>query len=636
MSRFRDLIDDGRVHVFDGAMGTVLYERGVFVSVCYDALASEEPELVASVHREYVRAGAEILETNTFGANPVKLSAYGLQDRTEELNEAAARVAVEAAEGRAVVVGAIGPLGIRIEPLGPTAVSEAESYFERQIRGLLAGGAEGLLLETFANLEEMRAALRAARRLTDLPIVAQMTIGEDLRTGYGTELGAIVDALEDSGADVIGLNCSVGPATMLDGVEVLAETTVLPISAQPNAGLPRTVGDRKIYLAAPDYVARYARRMIESGARFVGGCCGTTPEHIKRIRDQVASYQPREVVDPQRVDAVRVRASAGSSQDERGILDAPLPRSERSSLGALLDAGRFLRTIEFLPPRGTSIAPLVEKVDAAAEAGADAFTLVDSARSPGRMSTIAAASLLARTAPIPGLVHYTCRDRNVLGMMSDLLGAAASGLNNVLAVTGDPPRSGPYPESTAVFDIDSIGLVNLITQMNCGTDPGGSPLGAPTRFLVGVALNPGARDLERELERLRWKVSAGADFIVTQPIFDGATFLPVLDRIEEMGVPVLAGIWPLRSVRGAEFLANEVPGISVPGPVVERMRAASGEGAPAARREGLDIALEILEVLRPRVQGIHVGTPEGETGEALQVVTAAGSPRGVTGSPAPG
>ncbi|HSG48600.1 MAG TPA: bifunctional homocysteine S-methyltransferase/methylenetetrahydrofolate reductase, partial [Longimicrobiales bacterium] len=503
----RDLIQDGQAHLVDGAMGTVLYDRGVFVNVCYDALVLEQAELVAEIHREYVEAGAEILETNTFGANPVKLSAHGLEDRTEEINRTAAALARTVAGDRAFVLGAVGPLGVRVEPWGPTAVEEAEGYFRRQISGLLAGGAHGIILETFADLHELEAALRSARALTDAPVFAQFTVGSDGTTALGTEAVTAALRLQELGADVVGLNCSVGPAAMLDTMEVLAETLDVPLSAQPNAGLPRTVGDRKMYLASPEYMARYARRFAEAGIRFLGGCCGTTPEHTRQMARVLRGLQPRHA-------HVHVELPHRPGEEPRPAF----PLESRSELGERLAQGRTVLSVELIPPHGWDTGGLLDGARRALEAGAHAVGVVDPSR--GRMAALPAAELILREVGIEPLMHYACRDRNMLGMLSDLLGAAAVGIRNVLLVSGDPPVQGPYADATAVFDIDSIGLTNVVNGLNHGVDPGGASIGAPTPFVTGVAANPGAVDRERELRRFAWKVEAGADFAVTQPVFD--------------------------------------------------------------------------------------------------------------------
>jgi len=610
MKTLTELIADGRVHVVDGAMGTMLYGRGIFLNVCYDELNLKQPDMVRDIHREYVRAGAELIETNTFGANPVKLATCGLADETERINTVAAGLAREAAGERAAVAGAIGPLGIRIEPFGKMSVEEARGAFSRQVKGLLAGGVSGFVLETFSDVAELRAALEAVRGLCDLPVIAQMTVGTDGKTHYGTDPETFGPELEAMGADVIGVNCSVGPHGVLEAIEKLARVTTRPLSAQPNAGLPREIGDRKIYMASPEYMASYARRMVETGARFVGGCCGTIPEHIKAIVGFVQSVSPRHV---HAVAAVPLPAAAVE----------PVPLGKRSCLGAKLAAGQFITTVEIVPPKGVDPGPMFDQVRLLKAAGVDAVNVPDGPRAQSRMGALLSALMIEREVGLEAVVHYACRDRNLLGMLSDLLGASAAGIHNLLIITGDPPKMGPYPDATAVFDIDSIGLTNLVSRLNRGLDPGGNPLGRPTRFVVGVGVNPAAPDLDRELRRFAWKVDAGAEFAVTQPIFDLDQLDRFLVKVEHFRIPIVAGIWPLVSLRNAEFLANEVPGVSVPDSVLERMRGASLRGKDEALAEGIRISQEMLAAVAERVQGVQVAAPLGRVPVALEVLEAA-------------
>jgi methionine synthase I (cobalamin-dependent)/5,10-methylenetetrahydrofolate reductase len=607
----RDLITDSRVHVVDGAMGTVLYGRGVFLNVCYDELSIRQPDLVRDIHREYVRAGAELLETNTFGANPLKLATYGLAGETERINAEAARLAREAAGERAAVLGAIGPLGIRVEPFGEMSLEEARAMYERQARGLLEGGVQGFILETFSDVAELGAALQAVRGCSDLPIIAQMTVGTDGKTHYGTDPAVFGPELAAMGADVIGVNCSVGPHGVLEAVEKLARVVSVPISAQPNAGLPREVGDRKIYMASPEYMASYSRRMVEAGARFVGGCCGTTPDHIRAIVGFVQSVSPRHTFD---VGTFPAPAPA--------VAIDPVPLTARSRLGAKLAEGRFVTTVEIVPPKGVDPAPMFEQVRQLKAAGVDAVNVPDGPRAQSRMGALLSALMIEREVGLEAVVHYACRDRNLLGMLSDLLGAAAAGIRNLLIITGDPPKMGPYPEATAVFDIDSIGLTNLVSRLNRGLDPGGNPIGLPTKFVIGVGVNPAAPDFERELKRFAYKVEAGAEYAITQPVFDLAQLDRFLARVETFRIPIVAGIWPLISLRNAEFLANEVPGVSVPDAIVDRMRVASAGGKEEALAEGVRISREMLAAVADRVQGVQVSAPLGRVPVALEVLEA--------------
>jgi len=604
----RRLLDDGRVHVLDGAMGTMLYGKGFFLNVCYDELNLKQPKLIQEVHEAYVRAGAELIETNTFGANPKKLASYGLADDTEKINTAAARLARAAAGDRVSVLGAVGPLGVRIEPFGPTSREEAFTFFRRQVDGLLTGGVDGFILETFSDLDEIHAALRAVRSACDLPAITQMTIGTDGLTHYGTDPETFAKQLAEWGADVIGVNCSVGPAGVLEAVERIVKATDRPISAVPNAGLPKDVGDRQIYLASPEYMASYARRMIEAGARFVGGCCGTTPEHIKKMRDYIASVVPRHPT---------VVISRSAVTTPAGVEAVPL--AERSGWGAKLACGEFVTSVEIVPPKGVDPTPMLEQCRALRAAGVAAVNVPDGPRAQSRMGVLPSAILIQREVGIEPVIHYCCRDRNLLGMLSDILGAHAAGLRNILIITGDPPKMGPYPEATAVFDIDSIGLTNLVYRLNHGLDPGSNPIGAPTRWVIGVGVNPGALDLDRELSRFAWKVDAGAEFAVTQPVFDVRQLELFLERVEQFKIPVVAGIWPLLSLRNAEFLANEVPGVSVPEEVLARMRKVSDRGKEAALAEGVAIAREMFRQVKGAVQGVQVSAPFGRVEVALEV-----------------
>jgi methionine synthase / methylenetetrahydrofolate reductase(NADPH) len=608
----RRMLEDERVHVFDGAMGTLLYSRGVFVNVCYDELNLSRPELVQGIHQEYVAAGAEIVETNTFGANPVKLSSYGLEPRTEELNAAAAKLARDAVRGRAAVAGAIGPLGIRIEPWGPTSLDEAVEHFRRQVVGLLEGGVEGFVLETFSDLSEIECAVRAVKGECDLPILAQMSVGQDGKTAFGTEPAQLARGLSQTGADVIGLNCSVGPAVMLDAIEEMADATPLPLSAQPNAGLPRTVRDRKIYLASPEYMAQYARRMIDVGVRFVGGCCGTTPDHTRKMRDAVAALQPRHT-------SVSV-----ALPDTRPAVTRPVPVEARSAWGRKLARGEPVASVEIVPPHSWDPREVTEPARLLKVAGVDALSIVESPRSRSRMSALAAGLIVEREVGLEAVVHYTCRDKNMLGMISDLLGAAAAGIRNILVVSGDPPTMGPYPDATAVFDIDSIGLTNVVQGLNRGLDPGGNSIGAPTEFVQGVAVNQGAVDRERECSRFRYKVEAGANFAITQPVFDRDALERFLEDAGPVEIPIVAGVWPFVSLRNAEFLANEMPGVDVPPQIVERMRRAQASGPEAAVEEGVTIALEIMEATRPLVNGFHLSAQHRRVEVALRVLRESG------------
>jgi methionine synthase / methylenetetrahydrofolate reductase(NADPH) len=605
MKDFRNAVTDDRVYVFDGAMGTVLYQRGVYINRCYDELNLASRDLVLAVQREYVKAGADIIETNTYGANRVKLAGYGLEDKVYEINHAGVRIAREAAGERAFVAGAIGPLGIRIEPYGATSVGEAQDLFRQQAEALLEGGVDLFVLETFSDVAEIQQALSAVRSVSDLPIVAQITIQTDGNTSYGTAPEIFTKQLDEWGADVIGLNCSVGPATMLEALEKMRTVTRRKLSAQPNGGLPRQVDGRMFYMASPEYMAKYAKRLIQAGAKFVGGCCGTTPEHIKQIANAVAALSPGR-------STVRVFVPEEKPPDVQVV-----PRAERSRLAKKICAGEFVTSVEIVPPKGCDPSKMLEGVRVLKDAGVDAVNVPDGPRAQSRMGVLAVSTLIQQQVGIETVVHYCCRDRNLLGMTSDLLGAAGLGLRNLLIITGDPPKMGPYPEATAVFDIDSIGLVNMVNRLNHGLDIGGNPIGGPTAFYIGVGVNPCAVDLDYELRRFEWKVEAGAEFAITQPTFDVDQLKNFLKRIEHCRIPVIAGIWPLVSYRNAEFLANEVPGVVVPKSVLKRMERITDK--EAAREEGLAIARETLLEVRELVQGVQVSAPFGRVQYALDV-----------------
>jgi homocysteine S-methyltransferase len=608
MPSLSDFLSDARPHVFDGAMGTMLYQKGVFINRCYDELNLKEPDLIREIHRSYLKAGAEIIETNSFGANRVKLSEYGLEAQVVEINARAAEIAKSVAGTQALVAGAIGPLGIRIEPYGPTSLAQARSIFREQAEGLLAGGADFILLETFSDLAEVQQALLAVRELTNEPVICQMTVQEDGSTAFGTTPELLATRLDQWGADVVGLNCSVGPAGILSAVEKMAAVTQRKLSAQPNAGLPREIAGRKMYMASPEYMAKFAKRLIQSGAKFVGGCCGTTPEHIKLIADAVYAIAPRRRY---------VVATAEAPAPDVAVK----PLCERSNWGRKIAAGELVTTVEIVPPKGITPAKMLAGVRLLKRAGLDGVNVPDGPRAQMRMGVLPTATLVEQIVGIETIVHYCCRDRNLLGMLSDLLGAHALGLRNLLLITGDPPKMGPYPEATAVFDIDSIGLTHLVKRLNHGMDPGGNPIGEPTSFTIGVGVNPGAVDLDYELDRFYWKVDAGAEYAITQPVFDPEQLLRFIDEIKRRGIwiPIVAGIWPLVSARNAEFLANEVPGVVVPPRIIERMQAASAQGREAGLAEGIAIAREMREQVRPFVQGIQVSAPFGKVPFALQV-----------------
>jgi methionine synthase I (cobalamin-dependent)/5,10-methylenetetrahydrofolate reductase len=603
MQGFLDALDH-RVLVCDGAMGTMLYAKGIFLNRCFDELNLSTPDLVAEVHREYVRAGADILETNTFGANRFKLASFGLADKTRAINTQGARIARHAARDAAWVAGSIGPLGMRIEPWGRTSIAEAEDAFREQAVALADGGVDLFMLETFRDLAELAAAIRALRSVSPLPIVAQMTTEADGASLDGTPTEQFTAELEKAGADVIGVNCSVGPAAMLETIESMARVTNARLIAQPNAGRPRDVEGRNLYLCSPDYMATYARRFIAAGARIVGGCCGTTPEHTRQIAVAVKSMRPAAARA-----AHRVVPGAGPAA-------APaVERARKSGLARALAAGEFAIVVDVSAPRGLDLAAAVGQARRLTSLGATAVSVPDYPKSGARASAMAQAVLVEQQGHVEPLLHYSCRDRNLIGMQSDLVGAHAMGIRNVLLTTGHPAPRASYADATSVFDVDAIGLVNMVSRLNQGLDIGGQPIGAPTAFHAGVAFNPFAPSPEAEWRRLMYKLEAGAEFVVTPPIFDVDALAPVLEQLKPTGLPVIAGLAALEGLRHAEFLASEVVGVRMPDALLDRLRGAADEQA-----EALAVSLEIATRLRPLVQGLQITTVHASPETAVRLL----------------
>jgi homocysteine S-methyltransferase len=603
-------------------MGTVLYARGVFINRCYDELNLSDPALILAVHEEYLQSGAEILETNTFGANRFRLGRHGLAGRTVEINEAGVRIARQAAEhlkdkqaGDAWVAGSVGPLGVHLEPLGKTGLEEARAAFVEQISALASAGADMLMIETMPALNEAREALLAAKEAApELPVFVMVTVDDDGNCLDGSSPALAATQLTEWGADAIGCNCSTGPATVLTAIEAMRAVTSLPLAAMPNAGMPRAVEGRNIYLCSPEYMASFARKAIKAGAQYVGGCCGTTPNHIRAMKSAIRA------VDAQ----TRNEARANSGVEVQGVSAAektteipPAPLAERSRIGALLAEGKFVTLVEIVPPKGIDCIKEIEGARLLASLGVHAINVPDSPRASARMSAQSLCIQIQQHTGIETVLHYTCRDRNVLSIQSDLLGASSIGLHNILCLTGDPPKLGNYPDATAVFDVDAIGLVNIVRRLNHGLDIGGNSIGASTNFTIGVAANPGVPDIEQELRRFAWKVEAGAEYAITQPVFDLRLLESFLRRIEEFRIPVIAGIWPLTSLRNAEFMRTDLR-VSMPEAVMLRM--AQAESPEAARAEGIQIAREMLADSQPMVQGVQVSAPFGRYALAADVI----------------
>lgn len=600
MMGLKDRLSQNEVIVFDGGTGTYLYEKGIYINTCFDELNLTNPDIVAEVHREYAAAGADVIETNTFGANRFKLAPHGLEKKVHEINLRGAQIAKGVAGERTLVAGSVGPLGVQIEPLGKLSFDEAAGAFREQIKGLLDGGVDLIILETFSLVAELQQAIKAVRTMNaSIPLIAQVTINDDGHLLSGASLESFIKAVSPSEVDVIGLNCSVGPKAMLDALETLKTLTALPISVQPNAGLPQNIGGRNIYMTSPEYVAEYAKRFIQTGATIVGGCCGTNPEHIRAIRRAVRALRPLKRMD---VSAESLSVTAPEAVRVFG-------KTEKSRLANKFARKEFVTLVELVSPKGVSPAREVDKARKLHHFGIDAINIPDGPRASARMSALAMAAIIQRDTGIETVLHFACRDRNVIGMQSDLLGAWALGIRNVLAITGDPPKLGNYPNATAVFDVDAIGLTNVMHRLNHGLDLAGNPIGEPTGFNIGVGVNPGAINLDEEIRRLDWKIEAGAEYVITQPVFDIKILEQFMKRIRHVTIPLLCGIWPLISYRNAEFMNNEVPGASVPPDIMERLRKTTTKEEGFA--EGVRIARETYERVRAEVAGVQLSAPMG-------------------------
>ena len=612
MPSFADIFASRPV-LADGAMGTVLYARGVTINRCYDELNLTDPSLILAVHEEYLQAGAEILETNTFGANRFRLGRHGLAGKVAEINAAGVRIARQAVEhlkdkqaGEAWVAGALGPLGVRLEPLGKTGLDEAREAFAEQIRALAEAGVDFLVIETMPALNEAHEALKAAQETApELPVLVMVTVDDETNCLDGASPAQAAALLTEWGAGAIGVNCSTGPATVLTAIEAMRPATTLPLAALPNAGMPRAIEGRNIYLCSPEYMASFARKAISAGVQFVGGCCGTTPNHIRAMRSAMRA-----------IDA-QARVEVTGKAPELTTETPPAPLGVRSRIGALIESGSFVTLVEIVPPRGINCVKEIEGARLLSGLGVHAINVPDSPRASARMSAQSLCIQIQQHADVETILHYTCRDRNLLSIQSDLLGASSIGLHNILCLTGDPPKLGNYPDATAVFDVDSIGLVNIVRRLNYGLDIGSNSIGASTNFTIGVAANPGVPDIEQELRRFAYKVEAGAEYAITQPVFDLRLLENFLKRIEEHRIPVIAGIWPLTSLRNAEFMKNDLR-VSMPEEIMLRM--AQADSPDAARQEGILIAQEMLEAVRPFVQGVQVSAPFGRYTAAAEVI----------------
>jgi methionine synthase I (cobalamin-dependent) len=596
--------------IFDGAMGSLLYERGIFVTQNFEQLNVTRPDVVGKIHEDYVAAGAQVIETNTFGANGFCLDRHGLGDQVRAYNVAGARLARKAAGEDVWVAGSIGPTGLVPGVASPAEIDLVAATFADQAAALVEGGVDLFVLETFRHLEEIRIGIDAARRAAPgLPIIASMAFDPSETVADGSTPEHVATTLRDWGADVIGVNCGDGPQLALAIAERMRGAG-MPLCVQPNAGLPRTVDGRLLYMATPEYLDVFARRTIQLGATMIGGCCGTTPDHVHWMA------KSGRMLGDKRTEVVRT--STVRAAEVVPVL-TPIPLAERSDFAAKIAAGKFVVSVEVYPAPGLDPSKALEGAKMLLASGVDIVNVADAPRAMARLSSLALCSLLLERYGIQPILHVCGRDRNLLGQMAHLLGAHAIGIRNLVIITGDPPKVGDYPEATAVYDLDAIGLLQMASNMNRGIDPAGKPLpGGQTSFLLATGLEPGAADLDKEIHRLERKKAAGAEIVMTQPIFQTELLEEVLRRIEHLGLPVLVGVLPLVSYKNAEFLHNEVPGMQIPEEIRERMR--KTPGGEAARKEGVKIAREMLFAVRERVQGAYLMPPLGRYELALQVL----------------
>ncbi|MDC1067552.1 bifunctional homocysteine S-methyltransferase/methylenetetrahydrofolate reductase [Candidatus Kapabacteria bacterium] len=601
---------DDKILLFDGGMGTEIYKRGVFINKCYEELNLNNPGLIRQIHVEYLEAGADIISTNTFGANKIKLQKFSLYERLYEINFEAAKMAKEATQDNQYVAGSVGPLGTQIEPLGPISYNDAKAIFKEQIKPLLDGGVDLILFETFINQEELKAAVEAAKELKDIPTIAQLTIDDDGTTLLGTDIKTTINNFEKINTDVLGVNCTVGPRSILNWLEQARKYTDKRISVMPNAGKPENINGRNIYLTSPEYLGEYLKHFASAGANIIGGCCGTGPEHIQKMRNMLNSLNRSDISND-------YKKEINISND---IKEQMIEIHDKSDLGSSISNQKFVKFVELLAPKGIDYQNVLEKSQQMKDIGIDIINIPDGPRASARMSASALAILLQQHVGIETVLHFVCRDKNIIGIQSDLMGYYALGLKNILAITGDPPKLGTYPDATAVYDVDSIGLVNIINRLNHGKDLAGDPIGKPTGFTIGVGCNPGAVDLDKEIERLYWKKDAGAEYAVTQPVFDSEVFLRFLDKISHINIPIIAGIWPLVSIRNAEFMNNEVPGVDVPSSILKKMRTFEGN-KEGSLKMGIEIAVESIEEIKNKIAGVQISAPFGRVSTVIDILT---------------
>ncbi len=617
MKPFLDALAEGPV-LFDGAMGSLLYERGVLHTRSYDELVLSQPDLIRRVHLDYLAAGAQVIETDTFGANRIALARHGLADQMAQINKTAVRLAREAASGRAWIAAAVGPTGVRFAIATEAERRRARLALAEQIDTLVIAGVDMILLETFTSILELETAIGVAKeRGPKVPVIAQHVFDAAGRGDGGLSAAEVAERLVAAGADVIGGNCGIGPAELYSvGTAMVGRGK--PVIVQPNAGLPASVEGRTLYVANPEHFGVFARRMLKSGIRAIGGCCGTTPDHI---RTMLGAIRMMGGVRIDQIEATQAPGGAGSVPDLRTAPPAVVPLAERSRLGGRIARGEFAVSVELTAPAGTDLSKTKAQVEQLLASGIDVVNIADGPRASARMANVAVCARLAAETGVEPILHVCTRDRNFLGLVAHLLGAAALGLRNLVIITGDPPKMGDYPFATPVYDVDSIGLLKIASGLNAGFDPAGKPTGTPTAFVLATGAEPGAQDYDRELRRLEDKKAAGAELVMTQPVYDPRTLERFLDDTKALGLPIMVGILPLASARNAEFLHNEVPGMSIPAEY--RARMARVPQGPEARAEGLRIAQEALTAVKHRVAGTYIMPPFNRVEAAISVLEAA-------------
>lgn len=606
MLDFRKALSDSPVMLLDGGMGTSLYDHGIFINQSFDGVNLTNPKLVKKVHQEFISAGAEIIETNSWGANRLKLCPHGLEEKVYEINKKAVENARDVAPDTVFVAGVIGPLGKKVRPFGGIPLDEAYVYFKEQAKGLVDGGVDLFILETFIYLEELEQAVKAVQDSSPLPVLALVTVDEEGFTLIGMEPEGYIPIIEKWGVDGVGVNCSIGPHAMLNAVEQIMKVATLPVVAEPNAGIPRNVEGRNLYLCSPEYISTYAQRYIELGVKIVGGCCGTKGEHIKAIRNAAKMVHPGKL-------------TRAVKKIEIEIPNIEIVQTKDKSRFARKIANKeMVISVELVPPKGWDISTIVEKATILHKKGIDCINIPDGPRASSRMSPQVLSYLVQKEVGIETILHYCCRDRNLLGMQSDILGNYAAGLRNILIITGDPPKVGDYPDATAVFDVEAVGLTRIVHNLNHGVDIGNNPIGKPTGYYIGVGANPDAIDQEREIDRFFRKAKAGADFAITQPVFDVESLLSFMEKVKETNIPIIAGVWPLVSYRNAEFMKHEVPGVYVPDEILERMKKHTTKEDSA--QEGIKIARETLSAIKDHISGAQISAPFGHIQYSLQVI----------------